>query len=128
MEEREELIALSHDWDRAMVTNNADAIGRYMADDWVIIGSDGKVGDKPTFLALVKSGALTHDVMESHDLKVRVYGDAAVVTARGVSGGKFQGHPFRELERVSCVFIRQQGQWRCVLTHLSRLAQPERSA
>ena len=108
-----------------MVENDPEAIGRYMADDWIIIGSDGSVGDKATFLGLVQSGALSHDVMESDDLKVRLYGDTAVVTARGVSGGKYQGQAFREVERVSCVFVRQQGQWRCVLTHLSRIAQTE---
>jgi ketosteroid isomerase-like protein len=61
--------------------------------------------------------------MESHDLEVRVYGDTAVVTSRGVSGGKYQGQAFREVERSSCVFVREDGQWRCVLTHLSRIAQ-----
>jgi ketosteroid isomerase-like protein len=120
-----ELIGVTNEWDRAMVENDAEAIGRYMADDWTIIGSDGSVGDKATFLGLVKSGALTHDVMESDDLKVRLYGDTAVVTARGVSGGKYQGQAFREVERASCVFVRQQGRWRCVLTHLSRIAQAE---
>ena len=122
---REELIGVVNEWDRAMVENDAEAIGRYMADDWTIIGSDGSVGDKPTFLGLVRSGALSHDVMESHDVGVRIYGDTAVVTARGVSGGKYQGQPFREVERVTCVLVRQQGQWRCVLTHLSRPAQSE---
>lgn len=122
---REEVIGVANEWDRAMVENDAEAIGRYMAEDWTIIGSDGSVGDKPTFLALVKSGTLTHDVMESDDLRVRVYGDTAVVTARGVSGGKYQGVPFREAERSSCVFVRQEGRWKCVLTHLSRLAQNE---
>ena len=117
-----ELTALSHAWDRAMVANDADAIGEYMADDWTIIGSDGRVGDKAGFLDLVRSGRLSHDVMESEDLWVRVYGDTAVVTSRGISGGQYDGRPFRELERVSCVFFRQDGQWRCVLTHLSRLA------
>ena len=121
----DELIAVAHDWDRAMVGNDAEAIGRYMADDWVIIGPDGRVGDKATFLGLVRSGALTHDVMTSEDFRVRVYGDTAVVTARGVSGGRYQEQPFREVERCSCVFVRQAGQWRCVLTHLSRLAQTE---
>ena len=121
----EELIGVAHEWDRAMVENDANAIERYMADDWTIIGPDGSVGDKATFLALVKSGTLTHDVMESHDLKIRVYGDTAVLTARGVSGGKYQGHAFREVERSSCVFIRREGHWRCVLTHLSRIAQGE---
>ncbi len=106
-----------------MVENDTEAIGRYMADDWTIIGPDGNVVDKPTFLGLVKSGALTHDVMTSEDLKVRVYNDTAVITARGVSGGKYQGRPFHEVERWSCVFVRQDGRWRCVLTHLSRLAE-----
>lgn len=118
----EELIAVAHAWDRAMVTNDAEAIGRYMADDWVIVGSDGRVGDKAGFLALVRSGSLTHDVMESSELAVRVYGETAVVLARGVSGGHFQGESFRELERSSSVFVKVAGEWRCVLTHLSRLA------
>jgi ketosteroid isomerase-like protein len=118
---RDELVAVTHEWDRAMVENDADAIGRYMADDWVIVGSDGRVGDRATFLELVRSGALSHDVMKSHDLDIRLYGDTAVVLARGISGGKYQGRPFREIERVSCVFVRTGGRWRCVLTHLSRL-------
>jgi len=117
-----ELIQLAHAWDRAMLENDADEIGQYMADDWTIVGSDGSIGDKATFLGLVRSEALTHDVMESGDFNVRVYGDSAVVTSHGVSGGKYQGHPFREVERVSCVFVRQEGEWKCVLTHLSRIA------
>jgi hypothetical protein len=39
----EELIAVAQEWDRAMVENDPEAIGRYMADDWTIIGPDGKV-------------------------------------------------------------------------------------
>jgi ketosteroid isomerase-like protein len=118
----DELMALAAEWDRSMVANDADAIGRYMANDWTIIGSDGSLGDKATFLELVKSGVLKHDVMTSEDMRVRVYGDTAVTVSRGVSGGTYQGRPFREVERVSCVFVRQEGQWRCVLTHLSRLS------
>jgi len=117
-----ELIQLAHAWDRAMLENDADEIGQYMADDWTIVGSDGSIGDKATFLGLVRSEALTHDVMESGDFNVRVYGDSAVVTSHGVSEGKYQGHPFREVKRVSCVFVRQEGEWKCVLTHLSRIA------
>jgi ketosteroid isomerase-like protein len=122
----EELVGLAHEWDRAMVQNDVDAIGRYMADDWTIIGSDGSMSDKETFLGLVKSGTLSHDVMESEDVRVRVYGETAVLLSRGVSGGKYQGHPFRELEQSSNVFVKQGGRWRCVLTHLSRLAAEDR--
>ena len=43
-------------------------------------------------------------------------------TARGVSGGRYEGQPFREVERASSVFVRQEGRWQCVLTHLSKIA------
>jgi ketosteroid isomerase-like protein len=119
-----ELIELSHAGDRAMVTNDPDAIGRYMADDWTIIGPEGRVGDKATFLGLVRSGILTHHTMESHDMQVRVYGETALVIGRGVSAGAFNGHPFHLVERVSSVFVRTAGAWRCVSTHLSLIAEP----
>ncbi len=45
-----------------MVQNDADAIGRFMADDWTVVGPDGGVAGKASLLALVKSGALTHEV------------------------------------------------------------------
>lgn len=115
------LIRLAHDWDEAMVQNDADAIGRYMADDWTIIGADGRMSDKATFLGLVRSGILSHDAMESEDVQVRLFGTTAIVMARGVSGGTYQGRPFRELEQSTNVFVRQGVEWKCVLTHLSRL-------
>jgi ketosteroid isomerase-like protein len=120
-ETRRALLRVVEAWDRAMIANDADAIGRFMADDWTIVGPDGSLDGKPRFLELVRSGVLTHDVMESHAVDARVYGDAAVVIARGVSGGTYQGQPFSVLERVSSVFVRHDGSWRCVLTHLSRL-------
>lgn len=52
----EELVVLSHAWDRAMVANDADAIAGYMAEDWTIVGSDGSIGRRESFLARV----LTH--------------------------------------------------------------------
>ena len=69
----------------------------------------------------MRSGALTHDVMESHDVDARFYGTTAVVIARGVSGGAYQGQSFYLVERVSSVFVLHGGEWRCVLTHLSQL-------
>lgn len=117
-----ELLRVSEDWDQAMVANDAKLIGSFMRDDWIIIGADGKLGNKADFLALIESGDLTHDVMTTEDANVRVYGDTAVVTACGISGGKYRGQAFRDLERSSSVFVKEAGSWRCVLTHLSRIA------
>jgi ketosteroid isomerase-like protein len=119
-----EIIRTAHEWDRAMISNDPDQIGVYMADEWTIVGPDGSIGTKMAFLELIRSGELTHDIMESHDMNVRVYGDTAVVTGRGVSGGHYRGEPFHLDERVSCVFVREQVMWKCVLTHLSLISGP----
>jgi hypothetical protein len=103
--DEEALVALAHAWDRAMVRNDPEDIGRYMAQ--------------------VAGGDLVHEVMESHDIKVRLYGDAALLLARGISAGRFQGCAFREYERSSNVFVRQGATWHCVFTHLSRLAETD---
>jgi ketosteroid isomerase-like protein len=71
---------------------------------------------------VVKSGALTHSVMEMDETRVRVYGDSAVVTARAVTTGTYQGQPFTTRERSTDVFVRQQGQWKYVLTQLTTIA------
>lgn len=109
-------------WDTAMIGNDADEIGRWMADEWVIVGQDGSVTGKVAFLALVASGDVSHDEMATIDPDIRLYGDTAVVVARGISGGAYQGQKFRMIERSSCVFVMRDGRWLCVLTHLSTLA------
>jgi hypothetical protein len=60
--------------------------------------------------------------MDLDDVQVRLYGDVAVLTFRGVSAGKYQGHAFHEVERVSDIHVRLNGEWKCVLTQLSRIS------
>ena len=103
-----------------MVENDAEAIGRFMADDWTIVGSDGKVGDKTTFLALVKSGALSHDVLTSEDMNVRVYGDTAVVNHLLTRTTQERSFVFR----VTDVCVRRGGRWQLVNRHITEVPPP----
>jgi hypothetical protein len=104
-----------------MVTNDEAAIGAFMAEEWRITGSDGNVTDKKAFLTLIRSGALTHNVMSSDNIEIHVFGRAAVVTSTGISGGVFKGRTFLVSERSTNVFARHRGVWKCVATHLSNL-------
>lgn len=119
-----ELVRVETEWSRALASNDVEAMSRYMAEDWVLIAPDGNAISKPNFLALVRSGDLVHDKMELSEVNARVYGDAAVVTAKAWSGGLFQGKRFLELERSSDVFVKKESRWQCVLTHLSKLVSP----
>jgi ketosteroid isomerase-like protein len=118
----EELLKLEKQFADAVARNDAEAIDKIVAEDWVIIDPDGSITDKARFLGVIKSGDLSHELMESTDMRVRVYGDAAVVTALTTTKGKFMGQDFSSCERATDVFVRQNDRWRCVLTHLTRFA------
>jgi ketosteroid isomerase-like protein len=62
--------------------------------------------------------------MEPDDIRVRVYGDSAVVTALTRTKGKFMGQDFSTHERATDVFVKLHGQWRCALTQLTRFTKP----
>ena len=117
---KEELLKLEKDFEQAVVTNNAEAIGKFLAGDWIIIDPDGGVIDKARFLSVIKSGALTHEMMESDDVNVRTYGDSAVVTALTTTKGKFAGQEFSTRERATDFFVKQGGRWQCVFSQLTK--------
>jgi len=117
----EELLQLEKDFQQAIVENDVEAIGHFIADDWIIVDADGGIIDKDRFLGVIKSGALTHDDMRLEEPRVRVYGNTAVVTGRASGGGKYMGIAFTTLERSTDVFVKTGDRWLCILTQLTRL-------
>ena len=111
-----ELEAVEAAWGRAIVDNDADAIGRFTTDDWQIVGEDG-ITSRETFLALVRSGDLTHETMSKITGSVRDLGDVAVLTGRGANTGHFRGQAFASDEWITDVFVRGADGWRWVGTH-----------
>jgi len=116
----EELLKLERAFADAIIKNDLESIGRIVADDWIIVDPNGEIVDRTRFFEVIKSGALTHDMMESEDFRVRVYGESAVVTAITSTKGKFMGQEFSTRERATDVFVKRDGRWECVLTHLTR--------
>ena len=47
---QEEILKLERDFGQAIIKNDPDAIGRFLADDWIIIDPDGGIIDKSSFL------------------------------------------------------------------------------
>ena len=115
----EELLKLEEQFAEAIIKNDPEAIERLVTDDWIIINADGGIVDRERFLGVIKSGVLTHEMMESDDIRIRMYGDSAVVSALTRTKGKFMGQEFTTHERATDVFVKLDGQWRCVLTQLS---------
>jgi ketosteroid isomerase-like protein len=116
---KQELLKLGSEWAEAMVANDAERIGSYMADEWVIVSERG-ISTKERFLGFVRSGALTHSMFRNvGDARVKVYGDTAVLTIRVVNTAHFGGQTFEADEWTSDVFVKQDGRWLCVLSHIT---------
>jgi ketosteroid isomerase-like protein len=120
----EELLKVEKGFVDAIAKNDLEAIERFVTDDWIIINADGGIIEKERFLEVIKSGALTHEMMQSDDIRVRVYGNSAIVSALTRSNGKFMEQEFTTHERSTDVFVRHDGRWRCALTQLTRFTKP----
>ena len=113
------LLKWEKDFAKAVVSNDAEAIGKFLADDWVIIDPDGGIIDRARFLGVIKSGTLTHDLMESEDVKVRSYGKCAVLSALTKTKAKFAGQEIATQERATDIFVKRHGRWECVFSQLT---------
>lgn len=116
---RQEILNLAEEWAKALVSNDANAIGSFMSDDWVIIGTNG-ITRKQNFLPFIKSGDLTHETMQLiGNARIQIYGDTAVLTGRVTNNGYFKGNPFSADEWTTDVFVQSEGHWLCVLSHIT---------
>ncbi|TMI39460.1 nuclear transport factor 2 family protein [Candidatus Bathyarchaeota archaeon] len=118
---QEEILEVEREFGDAMTRNDAEAIGRFLSDDWIIIDPNGGIIDKSHFLAVIKSGALKHEAMDSGDIRVRTHPNTATVTAVTHTRTKYLGKEFTTHERTTDVFVKKDERWQCVLTHLTTL-------
>jgi ketosteroid isomerase-like protein len=119
---RERILELEDEFGKAMLDNDANRISQLLSDDWIIIDPDGQLIDKSRFLAVIQSGDLSHQGMDSDDIRISIHGDTATVTALTTTRTTYKGQAFTTKERATDVFSKTNGEWKCVLTHLTTIA------
>ena len=123
-EAEEEVLRAKQQCDAAALGNDADGRARFYSDDYVIVYSDGTLGDKPEQLARVRSGRLRYVARQAEDVIVRLYGDTAVVIERRRQTATFDGQPRPSDVRATEVWIKREGGWRLVATHTTPVRDP----
>ena len=119
------LIKLEHDWGNALLKADVAAWNRCLGNDWVLTYSDGTLVTKPMALADLKEGALRIESFRLDDVKVRVYGNAAVVTGQITEKSKFRDKDTSGVRRFTDVFVKRDGRWQAVASHESDVAAPK---
>jgi ketosteroid isomerase-like protein len=112
-----ELGRLEKVWNDAHLSGNADALERLWADDLVVTVPNMPVMDKTESLAFVRSGKMKFQVYKTSDLRIRVYGDAAVVTGQLERTRSANRGEFEDDWRFTKVYVRRSGRWQVVAWH-----------
>jgi uncharacterized protein (TIGR02246 family) len=99
---------------RLMVENDLEKLATLLSDDLVYVHTTGQVESKTEFLQRLRSGSLRYRSIEPTDVRVRTYGNTAVVTGRSKMAVTNAGSD-RELEiRYTAVYAATGDAWQLV--------------
>ena len=104
---------LEQEWPTAFVKKDTAKMLSLGTPDCTFITSSGELISLKNFVAEVKSGAYTVQSMHIDDLKVRVYGDSAVVFGLETEKSRYKGKDASGQYRFVDTWFKRNGQWLC---------------
>ena len=104
--------------------NDAAIPARILADDFTFVSPFGAILTKEQRLGEIKPGGVHFDSYAVDDVKVRVYGDTAVVTNQSTVAGKLGDQDLSGQYRVTSVFVKKGGNWQLVAAQSTRINPP----
>ena len=101
-----DLEMLERAWVDAINRSDAAVVGRIIAHDFAAIDSTGRWVTRADYMLEVLNGAVPAKTITQEELKVRLFGDSAVVTSR------INLEAVARATGLTNVYIRRQGRWR----------------
>jgi ketosteroid isomerase-like protein len=97
-----------------VVKRDAAALQRLYADEYMSVDQEGMTWNKQQDIQIDTTGASRLSTYKFEDLKVRIYGDVAVVTGRNRATGTVLGSAAKAQTRFTDVFVKRDGRWQCI--------------
>ena len=107
---------------QAALKGDTGFLEKYLTDDYLGVGSDGRLITKDQDVQMLKSGAIKYEAIDERDVKVRVYGDTAIVIALASIKLIVDGKPIRGDHRATFVWVKQEGNWKEASFQATRIA------
>ncbi len=113
----DEIIALENRRVEAMIKGDVQALEEILADDLIYTHTTARIDTKASFIAAISSGRSNYQSVERKDVKVRQFGDSAVVTGHA----KFHVGENEFEARFIDVYAKRNGTWQMVAWQSTRL-------
>jgi uncharacterized protein (TIGR02246 family) len=116
-----EVFAAVAKWADAVRSRDTKALELLFADDLIVTTFDGKTRGKKEELEVLKPNELVKTISVNNDeVKIRVYGRAAVVTALTKMHFVISEKNAYSNFRYTAVFVKQDGRWQIVALQTAR--------
>ena len=112
--DREELEAVEREFPAALLRADAAYLASRTADDFRGLDAAGREITKADVLARLKSPDVKIESLKHEDVRVRVFGDCAVATARTVLRASHAGQDVSGVFPYMRVWVRREGRWQAV--------------
>jgi ketosteroid isomerase-like protein len=107
----------------ALKSRNWDQLAAVYSDDYMLVRPDGSMLSKEQVLTDLRTGGLAFKAIEIADVKVRVHGDAGILTAMGHTVTSRDGKEANSRIRLVAVYVTDQGRPR--LAHFQSVLLPD---
>jgi uncharacterized protein (TIGR02246 family) len=127
-EAEQDVRKLERAWLDAYEQRDAKAMDTIVADDFVITFPDGSMQTKSQILDSIKvppNPASPSLKFYTEDVRARVYGDTVILIGRVATEYLRDGKTVKEQSRYTDTYIKRQGRWQVVASHLSNAPRPE---
>src|ERR1044072_3111094 len=122
----QEVTALNRAWADAIVRGDMEALDRLFASDMTVTSGNGTVRNKAKEMDELRPSAdIKTYFFNTEDVRVRVFGNGAVVTGHAKWRINLKGREIDNERRYTLVFIKQDGRWQIVAQQLSRIPPPQ---
>jgi ketosteroid isomerase-like protein len=119
-----ELTQLVKELKEAVVKADVAVLERVLHEDYVHHGPRGMVENRAQYLENRKARRVDFESLVPDEIKVRVYGDTAIVTGRSTAKGKDQHGKMHEQRRWTHALVRRDGRWQFVHYQGTPISQP----
>jgi ketosteroid isomerase-like protein len=114
----------AHDrFNRALKSQDWGELAAIYSDDYMLVRPDGSVLSKEEILADLQTGGLAIMAIEIAEVKVRIHGDAAILTAASHTVTSRQGKEAKSHFRLVAVYVNDRGRPR--LVHFQSVSLPD---
>jgi uncharacterized protein (TIGR03067 family) len=110
-EPERELTQLLKDLNAATVKADVAFLERVLHEDYIHLRPRGTVENRSQYLENRKTGRVAYQALDWDDVKIRLYGDTALVTGRSTVKGKDHQGAIDQQQRWVRVFLRRDGRW-----------------